>query len=178
MNRNRIVLLALSIPFAACDSPETALHTQPPSAAAAKLALASDPGAALSVVDAKKQGPKDAVVVAGRVHDITKGVSVLKLMDKSLDYCGEIDKTDRCPTPWDYCCDTPDDRAANSLLVEFRNADGEPIATPALPNTRLCDHVKVRGKMVKDEHGNLVLLGDGIFQVQRPNLPDNIKWPQ
>ena len=53
-----------------------------------------------------------------------------------------------------------------------------PLATPSLPNTRLLDHVKVTGELTKDEYGNLVLLADGIYRIERPNLPDYVKWPQ
>ncbi|HEX6813146.1 MAG TPA: hypothetical protein VF384_16100, partial [Planctomycetota bacterium] len=59
-----------------------------------------------------------------------------------------------------------------------RGADGRPIATPALPDLRLLDALKVTGKIVKDDHGNLVLLGDGLFRTDRPKVRDGLEWPQ
>ncbi|MCB9876006.1 MAG: hypothetical protein H6835_00250 [Planctomycetes bacterium] len=149
-----------------------------PAAELAKFTLTADPGEALGVVAAKHQGEAEQVVVEGRVHDITKGFAMLKLMDTGLDYCGQVNKEDNCPTPWDYCCDSKDDRLANSLLVELRGADGRPIATASLPELRLCDLIKVRGALQKDAQGNPVLVASGVFRVERPQLPDYVEWPQ
>ena len=46
-----------------------------------------------------------------------------------------------------------------------------------MPGTRLCDLVKVTGELVVDDNGNPVLVADGLFQVERPELPDYVKWP-
>ena len=178
MTAFRCLTLSLLTALTACSEQSNGPKQAPPSAAAARLALTADPGAATGVVATKAKGPQEHIVVEGRVHEITKGFAILKLMDTALDYCGQIDKSDNCPTPWDYCCDTKDDRIANSLLIEFRGDDGQPLTTPSLPNTRLCDLVKVTGKLTKDEFGNLVVVADGIYQVERPELPDYIKWPQ
>ena len=68
--------------------------------------------------------------------------------------------------------------AAGSLLVEARDDAGKPIQTPALPNLRLLDKVKVTGKLTKDDFGNLVLLASGMFRSDRPLAPDYVKWPE
>lgn len=175
---SRVLCLSLLSLITACSAKENGPKTEPPSAAAQKDALATDPGPAIDVDTAKANGPADKVIVEGRVCDITKGFAVMKLMDGKLDYCGEINKEDNCPTPWDYCCDSKDERVAHSLLVEVRDAAGKPLATPSLPKMRLVDKVKVTGKIIKDEHGNLVLLADGLYHVERPSLPDYIKWPE
>lgn len=144
----------------------------------AAFALAADPGAALTVVQAKEQGPGDAtLIVQGRVQDLTKGFAILKLMDTTLKDCGEV-HAEGCKTPWDYCCDTPEDHRTNELLVEFRGADGVPVETAGLPKTRLLDLMKIRGKMTENEHGSLVLVADGLWQVERPELPDGLEWPE
>jgi len=31
---------------------------------------------------------------------------------------------DHCPTPWDYCCESPENLTANSATVEVVGADG------------------------------------------------------
>ena len=77
-----------------------------------------------------------------------------------------------------YCCDTPEDHRKNELLVEFRGADGVPVETAGLPKTRLLDLMKIRGKMTENEHGSLVLVADGYWQVERPTLPDGLNWPE
>lgn len=143
-----------------------------------KLVLAADPGPALAVTAAKAKGAADQVVVTGRVASVVKGFVVFTLMDQALEYCGQVNKEDKCETPWDYCCDSQEKRTEHSLLVEFRDGKGQPIAAPSLPDTRLLDLLKVRGKLQNDENGNLVLVADGMFRVQRPELPAYVKWPQ
>jgi len=174
----RYLSLSLLTLLAACSDAPTKAKADPAPAATEKFTLAADPGAAVSVVQAKANGAKDMVTVAGRVYDITKGFALIKLMDLELEYCGQVNKEDNCKTPWDYCCDSKEERMAKSLLVEARGADGKPLATPSIAGLRLCDKVKVTGKLIVDEHGNPVLIASGWFQVERPELPDDINWPQ
>jgi hypothetical protein len=141
------------------------------------LVLGEDPGESVSVVAAKQGGAADAVVVEGRVQHLEPGFALLRLTDASLPYCGEVEPEDKCKTPWDYCCESKEDRASKTLLVEFRGADGLPMEVAALPEVRLCDLLKVRGEVVVDEHGNPVLVADGYFRVERPELPDYVRWP-
>ncbi len=180
MRTKNLHLLALLAGLAACSNDEGAEGAAAPAAASAAvqaLVLGSDPGEAVGVVAAKQAGASGRVVVEGRVHDITKGFAMLKLMDTSMEYCGQVDADDGCKTPWDYCCDAKAARVAHSLLVEFRGASGRPLTTPTMPGTRLCDLVKVTGELVVDDHGNPVLVADGLFRVERPELPDYVKWP-
>jgi hypothetical protein len=150
----------------------------PADAALQKVVLAADPGPALAVTAAKAKGAAEQVVVTGRVASVVKGFAVFTLMDEALEYCGQVNKEDGCKTPWDYCCDTQQKRTEHSLLVEFRDAKGQPIGTPSLPDTRLLDLLKVRGKLQNDDNGNLVLVADGMFRVQRPELPADVNWPK
>ena len=180
MNSLRRLSLGVVLSFAACGG-ESKGAGGPPQPAAAPLAsfvLATDPGEAIAVTAAKAAGVADKVVVTGRVASVVKGFAVFTLMDAALEYCGQVNKEDNCKTPWDYCCDSQEKRTAHSLLVEVRDGTGQPIATPALPDTRLLDLVEVRGKLQKDDHGNFVLVADGMFRVQRPDLPVDLKWPQ
>ena len=170
--------LSLLTVLAACgDKPETPAATAP-TGGVSTLTLASDPGAATTVLKAKEDGPKKDIVVEGRVYDLTKDWAMMKVMDVSMDYCGEENKEEKCPTPWDYCCDTPDDIQANSLLVKAVDAKGETLEAPSMPGMRLVDKVKITGELIQDEHGNFVLLAKGIFQVERPKLPDYVMWPE
>jgi len=176
----RFLFLSVLTLLAACGGEQPGGQHPAPKAGdpSAALALAADPGEAVSVLDAKEKGPGDAtIVVQGRVYDLTKGWAILKLMDTELKYCGEV-HAEGCKTPWDYCCDTPEAHREHELLVEFRGDNGKPIKTDALPKTRLLDLMKIRGKMTKDEHGSLVLLADGLWQVERPELPEGLDWPE
>ncbi len=177
------LLLSLLAAAGCGDAPKA---TQPPvanaantaNAAAAKFVLAADPGAALGVVDAKLAGPAAKVVVEGRIANLVKGFAVLTLMDKALPYCGETNPEDHCKTPWDYCCEKAAARTANGMVVELHGADGKPLAAPAIGDLRLLDAIKVTGTLRKDADGNFVLVATGLFRSQRPELPNDLKWPQ
>lgn len=180
MTRNPLLVLLPLFSFAACgggaaSDPNVGMPKEPASPAAHMLMLGTDPGEATGIVSAKAQGAADAIVVEGRVQHYTPGEFAFKLMDDELPYCGEQCKDD-CQTPWDYCCESPQTKTANSLAVEVHDAAGKVIATPSLPGLRLLDKVKVKGKLVADEHGNLTLLATGVFRVDRPNLRANLDW--
>ena len=38
--------------------------------------------------------------------------------------------------------------------------------------------IKVRGKLTKNEFGSLVFVADGFWKISRPELPDNLNWPE
>lgn len=169
------LVLAALLAAACGDKPAAAAPASPD---VQKLVLAADPGAAEAVLAAKVAGARDEVTVVGRIADVVKGSAAFTLMDTEIPYCGEVNKEDHCKTPWDYCCESKERRAANSLFVEARGADGRPLTTPSLPDLRLLDKVKVKGKLALDPHGNLVLLASGLFRVERPSVPDDLRWPQ
>lgn len=169
--------LSLLILLAACGQPES--KTVPTTSNATNaLLLDLDPGEATTVIQAKSNGPSKDIVVEGRIFDITKGFALMRMMDLSLDYCGELNKESKCPTPWDFCCDNPDDVKASSVLVKAVDPSGETIEADSLANLRLLDKIKVKGELIKDEHGNLVLIATGWYRTARPDLPDYIEWPE
>jgi hypothetical protein len=164
--------------LAACGGSESmTVVPAAPSAAVAALMRTAEPAGAIQVAASKQRGAADSVVVTGRIANIVKGFAVFTLMDLAIPYCGETNKEDKCETPWDYCCESTEVRSANSILVEARGADGKPLATPSL-GLQLVDRVAVSGKLTKDEHGNFVLLADGWFRQERPQLPAYVRWPQ
>lgn len=182
MKTMKTPLVASLVPLAAlllhaCSRSD---RTDAPAAAPELLRFMAteDPGPALSVTAARQQVPGEPVLVVGRIAHVVGGVAAFTLMDQELPYCGEADSTDDCRTPWDYCCETPATRREKSLLVEVRAADGRPIATPALPDMRLLDLVKVRGRITIDQHDNQVLVADALYRATRPQLRDGLRWPK
>lgn len=167
----------LLVSLAACGGssgpgPEPAM-----AAALAPFILDADPGEAMGVAGARGAAPADQVVVAGRISTVVTGSGAFVLMDASLPYCGERNPEDKCPTPWDYCCETADTRRTHSITVEARDAAGKLVASPGLGILRECDMVAVRGRLVKDDLGNVTLLATGWYRRQRPELPDYVNWP-
>lgn len=170
----RPFILVLASVALACGTKE---EPKPPPAATVDLALAADPGTALAAREAKEKGHGEEVVVVGRVREIVKGFAAFQLIDASLDYCGEKPGTMTDETPWDYCCETPETRAAATLAVEVRGADGK-VLRAAMPSLRLLDLVAVRGRVEKDAHGNVRVVATGWFRRERPDLPAGLRWPE
>lgn len=137
----------------------------------------ADPGPAVSVKQAKEKGHGEEVVVQGRVSNIVKGYATFNLVDEALDYCGQQEPGDSCATPWDYCCIASEDRAAATLSVELRGPDGK-VAAGVLPSLRLLDLVAVKGKVEKDQHGNVTVVTTDLFRRERPKLRDGLHWPE
>ena len=180
MTRFALIAMTCTLMLACGGEDEpTAPAVEPPAPAITRLTLAADPGKALSIAEAKKAGSKADVVVVGRVSNIVKGYASFNLIDTALDYCGSgNDLMEQCPTPWDYCCIANDEKAENTVVVEAHGADGKVVATPEVPGLRLLDLVAVKGKLQKDEHGNVTVLASGWFRRERPSLRDGLNWPK
>jgi hypothetical protein len=170
----RALLACLVLVTLACGKREA---EKPPAVATVDLGLAADPGAALSVKEAKEKGPGEEVVVVGRVKEIVKGYATFNLIDASLDYCGQKPGSMTDDTPWDYCCETGEVRAAATLTVEVRGPGGK-VRAGTMPSLRLLDLVAVKGRLEKDEHGNVTVVATGWFRRERPQLPEGLRWPE
>jgi hypothetical protein len=174
--RSLLFLLPL---LAACAKEPSKPAAKPAAPGMERFVLASDPGTALPVVEAKKAAPSESAVVVGRIRAIASGQAVIQLTDDSLDYCGRgKDPMDNCPTPWDYCCLDQGDVKEKTLVVEIRGGDGAPLQTPSLPELQLLDLVAVKGKLSKDANGNVLLVAEGYFRRERPKLGDQVVWPE
>ena len=143
----------------------------------ASITLAEDPGEALAISAAREIESGQDVVVVGRIDDIVIGYASFTLKDLALEYCGQASAED-CKTPWDYCCIDPDTQKANRLNVGIYDKDGNILEAASLPGLRLLDLVAVKGKLSKDEHGNVSIEATSIQRRERPELPDGLRWPQ
>jgi hypothetical protein len=165
--------------LAACGGEEPKPSTPKSSAtkADASWRMASDPGDALSVAEAKEKLPEGEVLVVGRIRRMVPGYAVFQLTDDVKEYCGEVDKEDTCKTPWDYCCDPQDEINALTLGVQFEKENGDPAMADLSGDLRHCDLVVVRGTVTKDEQGNVIVHAKEFYRRQRPTLPDYVKFP-
>lgn len=125
-------IAALALVGACAEKSETASAPRQSSA----WLLASMPEGAKPVAEVKifaREG--DTVVVrgriGGRVEPITKGSPVFIIMDTSIPTCDELED-DHCPTPWDYCCETPEAIAANNATVQLVTQEGAPLTADLL----------------------------------------------
>lgn len=173
----RLLALCLALLPLACGKEEP-VTLKPGETLTLKFA---DPGPAVSVKKAKEMGPGEEVVVVGRVSNMVKGLNAYNLVDDELYYCGKGSAEDQCKTPWDYCCVDAGERAAATISVELRGPDGKILPVgPAhvVPPLRLLDLVAVKGKIEKDEHGNVTIVETMRFVREQPKLPDDLHWPE
>lgn len=147
---NRITTLAITsvavLFVAACaeSSPSPSASSTP------AWLLPTEPSSAMSVAEAKASATEGATIVVrgrigGRVEPITGESPVFTIVDLGLPHCGEIEG-DQCPTPWDYCCETPEDIRASSATVQVVGASGAPLDTSLITGgLRPLDEVVVVG---------------------------------
>lgn len=134
MNRLAIIALCGLAPFVltACDKPAPSADSVSAVAPApAAWLLTSAPAEALTVAEIKPTAAEGDVVVlrariGGRKDPITPGAGVFVVMDPALPSCDQI-PGDKCPSPWDYCCEPRESINANSATVQLVDAEGNPI---------------------------------------------------
>jgi len=68
--------------------------------------------------------------------------------------------------------------AVATISVEARGPDGRPLKADTVPGFRLLDLVVAKGKVEKDEHGNVTVVATGWFTRERPKLPEGLHWPE
>jgi len=139
-----------------------------PSAAGAPYCLAAEPADAQDVATVRADAQDgDHVVVVGRiggdVNPWVNGRAAFSLVDNSIHACSDI-PGDKCPTPWDYCCET-DKLKTGKLLVKVVDPSGQLIASDAreLLGIGELDTLVIEGTVQKGEDGNAVLLAKGIY---------------
>lgn len=167
--------LALSIvALAGCGGDEPPAPPPPKADAAAlpaELFLAAAPEGARGVAEAKKD-PKagDEIVLRGRIGGIddpfTNGRAIMTVADlEGMKYCGEAGEEDGCTKPWDYCCESPEAKLANTATVRVVGADGKPLAAglEGAGGMKPLAVVVVKGKVSRIEGGNLVVDASGIY---------------
>ncbi|MSQ96853.1 MAG: hypothetical protein EXR98_20185 [Gemmataceae bacterium] len=136
--------------------------------ARAKYLLASEPAGAKGVKEIKQQAKDgDEVVVVGRIGGSVKpftGRASFTIVDLSFKPCNEIEG-DSCETPWDYCCDAPDELAKGKVLVKLVDAAGKTLPEDAkeLLSIKELQTVVIQGQMRKGEDNSVSVVVNGIF---------------
>lgn len=136
--------------------------------AKAKYLLASEPAGARNVIDVKKAAKDgDEVVVVGRIGGSVKpftGRAAFTIVDVKFKPCNEVEG-DNCETPWDYCCDSPDELAKGTVLIKLVDAAGKTLSDDAkqLLDVKELQTVVVKGQARRDESNSISVVASGIF---------------
>jgi hypothetical protein len=147
------------------ENPGGAGATSKSGALPATLVLASEPAGAKPVKEVVATAVSgDTVVAIGRVGIAGEERADFRLVDPSLKSCIEL--ADQCETPWDFCCSPAEEQRANSATVEFRDERGEPLSGSVLGlgGVKHLDTVTVKGRVEKDQVGNVTIVATGLFK--------------
>lgn len=167
--------ISLALLCGGCERGAQPVRKPPASAALpAELFLAAEPTDALSVRAAKeqaKEGVEFAVRgrIGGRRDPFVAGTAIFLLVDKSVPMCSDH-PGDRCPTPWDYCCEDRQSILAATATVQLVGADGRPLPIDVRGKAGLEPgaEVVVVGTKAKAEDGStLVINARGIYVPKR-----------
>jgi len=126
------------------------------------------------VLPTKREAKKgERVVVRGRIGGSTEPFvgqrAIFTLADLSMPTCAQKGD-DGCPTPWDYCCEPPNNITANTLTVQVVGADGKPLKTglKGVSGLQPMAEVVVDGLVSqKPDDGTVTIDATGIF-VKKP----------
>lgn len=145
------------------NSPAAAESSLPSS-----LWLANAPANAKPMAEVKKSAAvgQDVIVsgrIGGRKDPFVTGRAMFLLADRSLPSCTEK-HGDGCPTPWDYCCETPETILANTGVVQIVGADGKPLklGLEGLHGLQPLREVVIVGE-VSNAGENVVINATGIY---------------
>lgn len=135
----------------------------------AGLILKEAPAGAKEVAALKKDAKEgDEVVIRGQIGGeaapFVKKRAIMRIVDMKLPACNAI-PGDKCETPWDFCCETPESLKANSAIIELCNAEGKPlkIDLKGMNGIDCLSVVVVKGKVTNRIGDNLVIRASGIF---------------
>ncbi len=127
---------------------------------------ASAPDGAREVQDVRSNASQgEQVVVKGRIQDFVDGRSFIKLTDSALKSCLDLDGADcSCPTPWDYCCEDPENFKRHTISVGFHDEGGR-LLRESLKGYQGLDHLEtitVTGAVDKDDAGNVTVVATSL----------------
>jgi len=130
--KTAFVALATAALLASCEKKETTAIAPTTSAPSATLSAVLDTAPTgepkpIHLIRATAK-PGDEITVSGKIMGNAKpfvdGRSAFILGDPAvLTSCNE-DPTDKCTTPWDTCCDSPEDKKRGIATIQIVDADG------------------------------------------------------
>lgn len=136
--------------------------------------LSEAPADAKDLSDARKNGDLKPVhtvtlrgVIGGSKEPFVAGRAVFTLMGAALKPCN-ANPDDHCKTPWDYCCETKADIAANSATVRVADAKGNPLRTDlkGRAGVKELSEIIVTGTVVSAEGGGVVINATSVHVVR------------
>ncbi len=166
--RSACLALATAALLASCGKKETsatAPSASAPSAALAAVLAASPTGEPKSIHLIRTTAkPGDEITVSGKIMGNEKpfvdGRAAFILGDPEvLAACNE-DPADKCTTPWDVCCESPEDKKRGIATIQIVGADGRVLKEPVegVGGLQNLAAVTVTGKVAEGSSADLLII--------------------
>ena len=135
------------------------------------LILNQAPEGAIEIAAVKKTAKEGDTVtingkVIGRKDPFVDGRAMVMLGDPHVITSCDLNHDDACPTPWDVCCDDPDDIKASTLTVQVLDTDGKLVkkGLKGLSGLKELSHLLVTGTVAEGSTAdNMLINATGIY---------------
>jgi hypothetical protein len=162
------ILIASIAILASCKEKTATTTTAPakePSAALSAVLAAPPKGEAQAIAVLRASAkPGDEITLSGKIMGNAKpfvdGRAVFILGDPDvLTACNET-PGDNCETPWDCCCDSPEDKRRGTATIQIVGADGRVLKEPVegVGGLKNLATVTVAGKVAAGSSAELMLV--------------------
>lgn len=107
-------------------------------------------------------------VIGGSKAPFVQGRAMFTLMSTSLKPCN-ANPEDKCPVPWDYCCETKAHITANAATIRLVDSKGNLLKTDlkGRAGIRELSELIISGKVFTAEKGALVIDAESLHIVKR-----------
>jgi len=176
------LLIASAVLLVSCGEKSTettagAAVSEPSPALAAVLA-ASPTGDAASIAAIRSTAkPGDEITISGRIMGSKKpfvdGRAAFILGDPDvLTACNEV-PGDECETPWDTCCDSPEDKKRATATIQIVGADGRVLKEPieGVGGLQNLSKVTVSGKVAEGSSADLLIVNASAIRAAASGQP-------
>jgi hypothetical protein len=130
--RSACVLLITAVLLASCEKKETSVVSPVASAASSALtavltATPSGESKPIHLIRATAK-PGDEITVSGKIMGNAKpfvdGRAAFIVGDPEVLTPCNLDPADKCTSPWDACCDSPEDKKRGIATIQILGTDG------------------------------------------------------
>ena len=171
------ILIASALLFVSCSEKTTNRSAEvvaTESSAALKAVFSASPsGEAVTITIARSSAkPGDEITISGRVMGAEKpfvdGRAAFILGDPEvLTACNEV-PGDECETPWDACCDSPEDKKRATVTIQVIDADGRVLkeSIEGVGSLKNLSKVTVTGKVAETSSADLLIVNASAIKVK------------
>jgi hypothetical protein len=176
------LLIASAVLLVSCGEKSTQttaeVSVSEPSPALAAVLAASPTGDAASIAAIRSTAkPGDEITISGRIMGSKKpfvdGRAAFILGDPDvLTACNEV-PGDECETPWDTCCDSPEDKKRATATIQIVGADGRVLKEPieGVGGLQNLSKVTVSGKVAEGSSADLLIVNASAIRAAASGQP-------